>query len=208
MDGVEPKPVEMKLFDPIFSVLDEEVAHGSRLGPVKLDRVAPWRLVPVGEEVWRIKPEEVPFGTEVVVNDVEQYRDSALVRSLDKGLEVLGSSVARVRGVRKGSVVAPVPPAFEVADRHDLDGRDPEVREVVQFKGGSRKHALRRESADMEFVENDVVPFAAVPGFLPPVRARIYYLARSVDVVRLKARRRIGNALSARQSKHVTRACR
>ena len=147
----KPKPVEMKLLEPIFGVLDEEVAHGPRVRPVKLDRVAPGRLVPAGEEVGRIKPEEVPFGTEVVVNDVEQHRDSALVRSLDKGLEVLGSSVARVRGVGKGSVVAPVPPAFEVADRHDLDGRDPEVREVVQFKGGYRKHALRRESADMEF---------------------------------------------------------
>src|SRR5580692_11559594 len=55
----------------------------------------------------------------------------------------------------------------------------------------------------MEFVKHDLVPFAACPGFAPAVGARVDRLARAVDVVRLKARRGIGNALSARERKPV-----
>ena len=29
VDGVEAKPVQMKLLEPIFGILDEEVAHGA-----------------------------------------------------------------------------------------------------------------------------------------------------------------------------------
>ena len=188
----------MKLLDPIFGVLDEEVAHGPRVRSVELDRIAPRRLVPAGEEIGRVEREEIPLGTEVVVNDVEQHRDPALVRGLDESLEVVRSSVACVRSVRKGSVIAPVPAALEVADRHDLDGRHPEVREVVQLKSGARKRALGRKSADMEFVKHHVVPFAACPGLAPAICAWIDRLARTVDVVGLKARRRIWNALAAR----------
>ena len=78
VDGVEAQPVEMKLLKPIFGVLDEEIAHGARVGSVKLDRIAPGRLVPAREEIRRIEPKEIPLGTEVVVNDVKQHRDAAV----------------------------------------------------------------------------------------------------------------------------------
>src|ERR1700683_303743 len=55
----------------------------------------------------------------------------------------------------------------------------------------------------MELVKHDLVPFAACPGLAPAVGARVDRLARAVDVVRLKARRGIWNALSARECKHV-----
>ena len=203
VDRVEAQPVEMELLEPIFGVLDEKVAHGARVGSVKLDRVAPWRLVPAGEEFGRVEREEIPFGTEVVVNDVKQHCDPALMRRLDEGLEVFRSSVACVRSVRKGSVIAPIPAALEVADRHDLDGGHPEVREMIQLASGPRERALRGKSAEMEFVKNDVAPFAASPGLAPAIGAWIDRLARAVDVVRLKARRGIGNALSAREHKPI-----
>ena len=206
VDGVETKPVEMKLLNPIFGVLDEEVAHRPRVGSVELDRIAPGRFVSAGEEIGRVEGQEIPLGTEVVVNDVQQHCDPAFVRGLDESPEVVRSSVACVRSVKKGSVIAPVPAALEVADRHDLDGRHPEVREVVQLKSSAGKRALRRKSADMEFVKHHVVPFAACPGLAPAICAWVYGLARTVHVVGLKARRRIRNELAARQSEPVTRA--
>ena len=171
VDGVEAKPVQMKLLDPIFGVLDEEVAHGARVRPIKLDGIAPGRFVPAGEEIGRVEREEIPFRTEVVVNDVQQHCDPALVRRLDEGLEVFRSSVACVRSVRKGSVIAPIPAALEVADRHDLDGGHAEVREMIQLASGPRERALRGKSAQVEFVKNDVAPFAASPGFAPAIGA-------------------------------------
>src|ERR1700678_1775620 len=55
----------------------------------------------------------------------------------------------------------------------------------------------------MEFVKNDVAPLAACPCLAPAIGAWVYRLARAVDVVGLKARCGIGNALSARERKHV-----
>src|ERR1700722_10103282 len=55
----------------------------------------------------------------------------------------------------------------------------------------------------MEFVKHDLVPCAACPGLAPAVGAWVDRLARAVDVVRLKTRRWIGNALSTGQRKHV-----
>ena len=53
VDGVEAKPVEMKFLDPIFGVLGEEVADRAGVRSVKLDRIAPGRFVPAGEEIGR-----------------------------------------------------------------------------------------------------------------------------------------------------------
>src|SRR5262249_26384282 len=151
-----------------------EVAHRAGVGSVKLDRIAPRSLMPTGEKLRRIKGKEIPLRTEVAVNDVKQHRHAAVMRRFDKSLEVLRSSIACVRGIGKGSVVTPVPAALEVADRHDLNGGHPEAREVVQLKTCFRKRALRRESADMEFVEDDFVPSATLPGFLPAVSVGVY----------------------------------
>ena len=208
VDSVEAKPVEMKFLDPIFGVLDEEVAHRARVRPIKLDRIAPRGFVPAGEEIGRVEGQEIPFRTEVAVHDVKQHCDSALMRSLDESLEVFRSSVACVRSVRKGSVIAPIPSALEVADRHDLNGRHPEIREVVQLKRGSRERAFRGKSAKVEFVKHDVVPFPSSPGFSPAICAWVYRLARTVNIVRLKARSGIGDSLPARERKHITCALR
>ena len=50
---VEPQPVEMILLQPVERVLDHEVAHRPARGAVVIDRRAPWRLVPLGEEMRR-----------------------------------------------------------------------------------------------------------------------------------------------------------
>ena len=118
--------------------------------------------MPAGEEIGRVEREKIPFGAEMIVNDVKQHRDPARVRRLDEGLEVFRPSVACVWSVRKHSVIAPVPAALEVADRHDLDGGHAEVREMVQLASGARERALRRKSAEMKFIKDDVAPFAAL----------------------------------------------
>ena len=208
VDRVEAKPVEMKFLNPILGVLDEEVADRAGFRSIELDRIAPRRFVPAGEEIGRVEGQEIPFGAEVAVNDVKKHGDPALVCGLDKSLEVFRSSVACVRGIEQGAVVAPVPTALEVADRHDLEGSHPKVREVVQLKSGFRERAAGRKSADMEFVKHHVFPFPSWPRFTPLIRVRVHRLAWTMNVVGLKARCGIWNSLSARQRKHIACACR
>ena len=45
LDGVEPKPVEMELVDPVAGVLRKVLAHRFGVGPVEVQRVAPLVVV-------------------------------------------------------------------------------------------------------------------------------------------------------------------
>ena len=206
VDGVEAQSVEMEFLDPIFGVLDEEVAHRARIRAVEPDRVAPGGFMPAGEEIGRIERQKVPLGTEVVVDDVEQDRDPLPVSRLDEGFEILRPAIACIGSVGKRAVIAPVPAAAEIADRHDLDGCNAELSQMSELRCGSRERAFRRKSAEMELVKHDVVPFAARPGFPPAIGAGIDRLARAVDVVGLKPGRRVRNLAPARQREPIARA--
>src|SRR5690242_5037949 len=58
----------------------------------------------------------------------------------------------------------------------------------------------------MEFVKNDVVPLATVPGCPPRICAWVDRLARTVDIVGLKPGCRIGNQTTIRQREPVADA--
>ena len=187
--------------------MDGEVAHRRAVGAVVVDRRAPGRLVPVGEEAGGVGGQVVPVRPEVIVDDVEDDREAAGVGRLDEGLYVLGTAVAGVRRVGQHAVVAPIVAAREVADRHDLDGGDAETHEVVQPIDGGAERARGREAADVQLVEHGLVPGLAAPGLVaPPVRGRVDHLARAVDVLRLEARGGIGHQQAVGQPEAVERA--
>src|SRR5690349_8834322 len=48
---VQPKAVEVKLLDPVESIMNDKLAHGAAVGPVKIDCAAPRRLVAVGKSL-------------------------------------------------------------------------------------------------------------------------------------------------------------
>ena len=96
MHRVEPQAVEAKLVDPIERVLDDELPHRRRCRAVVIDRVAPGRLVTVGEKVAARRAQIVPVRAEVIVDDVEHHREAARVRRVDEGLEPLRAAVVRV----------------------------------------------------------------------------------------------------------------
>ena len=78
---VEAQTVEMKLADPVGSVLDHERAHRTGVGRVVADRVAP--LPRLAEERRREIAKKITDRSEVVVNDVEDHREAVLVRGVD-----------------------------------------------------------------------------------------------------------------------------
>ena len=76
--------------------------------------------------------EVVPLGAEVVVDDVQEDRQALGVAGVHQPLQAVRPAVAVLRRVGEHAVVAPVARARELADRHDLDGRDAQLAEVAQ----------------------------------------------------------------------------
>ena len=105
----------------------------------------------------------------MIVDHVEQNRDAAPVGRLDKRLEIFGPAIDRVGSVGVDPVIAPAPPAAEVGDRHDLDRCHAELDEMIELAGGGREDAFRREGADVQFIEHNVVPGPTRPVHAPAI---------------------------------------
>ena len=75
-DGDEAQAVEMKFFDPIARVADEELAHRPGIRAVEIDRRAPIGFVAAGEIIIGENGEIVSIRAEVIVNDVENDADA------------------------------------------------------------------------------------------------------------------------------------
>ena len=154
VEGVDPQPVDVEVAHPALGALQHPLAHRAGGGVVEVRRASPRRRVLVGE----VRAERVvgrrARRADVVVDDVEQHAHAGRVGGIDQAGEPVGSAVGRLRGARVHAVVAPAPPAGELADRHELDRGDAELgqaREVGDHRG---ERALRRERADVELVEH------------------------------------------------------
>ena len=158
MHGVEPQPVQMELLDPVERVLDDELAHRLAVLAVVIDGVAPGRLVALGEEARGVGGEVVPVGTKVIIDHVEEDHQPALVGGLDQRLEILRAAIAGIGRVGQDAVIAPVPPAGEIGDRHDLERGDAEPRQVIEPSDRGAEGAFLCEGADMELVDDRLVP--------------------------------------------------
>ena len=79
------------------------------------------------------------------------------------------------------AVVAPSKPSGEFGDRHQLDHRDAQARELRQFRGGGGEGPDTREGADVQFVDDLSLDRDAAPAIVGPFeRAGIHDLRRTV----------------------------
>ena len=138
-------------------------ARRSRVLAVDVDRGAPRRVVALGEERLGVRVQVVALGAEVVVDDVEEHAEAARVRRVDERLELVGRAVRALRRERQHAVVAPVARAGRLRERHQLDRGDAERGELVEPLRGRGVGALRRERADVQLVEHDLVPRPPAP---------------------------------------------
>ena len=117
--------------------------------------------------------------------------------AVDERAEVVGRAVGAARGVERGAVVAPVPPAGEVGDGHQFDGRHAEVAQVLQPLGGGAERPLRREGADVQLVKDEVALRDAAPLFIAPIeRRRVNDFGRPVHALGLEPRGRVGERVA------------
>ena len=119
------------------------------------------------------------------------------MRGVDQRAQVVRRAVGAGRRVEEHAVVAPVPAARKIRQRHDLDGRRPEVDQHVEFVDGRTERSLRREGSDVQFVDDQFVERNGGPfvGVLPGVLTAFHHLRWPVNSLRLIARHRIGKRL-------------
>jgi hypothetical protein len=82
--------------------------------------------VPVGEIVLAERPPVGAVRAEVVVDDVEHDAQTVAMGCVDEAAQLLGPAIGASGRPPIDAVIAPVPPAREVGDRHQLDRGDAE----------------------------------------------------------------------------------
>ncbi len=97
---VEAQPVEVVFLGPIAGIGEHEFANRPAVGPVKIDRLAPLVLVPVGEIAFGKAFQVIAVRAEMVVDDVEDDRHAERVGPIDEGAEIVGPEPVAHAGPR------------------------------------------------------------------------------------------------------------
>jgi hypothetical protein len=190
---VEAQAVEVELLDPVAGVGEKERAHGPAVRAVEVERLAPLRLVAVGEVVVRVLGEVVAVRAEVVVHDVEDHGQAIGVRVIHEPPRVVGRSVEARGREEVDAVVAPAELPGEIADRHDLDDGDPDLGQVAQFAARGLPRPLGGEGAHVHLVDHLPADTPALPPRVgPPIRRRVDHHRGPVRPLGLEARSGIG----------------
>ncbi len=182
---VEAKAVDVVVAHP-HALRSGSPTRGRR--PARSHRVAPERVVPVGE-VRAEGADRLGAGADVVVDDVEQDAEAGRVGGVDEAREPVRAAVGGVRRVGVDAVVAPAALAGEGGDGHQLDRGHAQLAQALEVRDHAVERALLRERPDVQLVDDEVVERDAVPrGVRPAEAARVDDLRRPADALRLEAR--------------------
>ena len=196
MHCVESEAVDAVLFQPVQGVVDKELTHVFAALAVEVDRSTPWGLVAVCEELRSIKREVVSLGAEVVVDDIEKDHEALRMRGLYEIFQILRGPVGALRGEWQHAIVAPVAPSRELRERHQLYRCHTEVHEIVELLLDPGECPLGSKGANVQLVEDDLLPLTSLPVLVPPDEGRgVHNPACAVHVIRLVAGGRIWHLL-------------
>src|SRR5258708_37771684 len=131
--------MERVLDQGVEGVLDEE---GSYRRLPEIDGGTPWSVDVAAEEVRRVAAEIVPVRPEVIVNDIEEHHQVALVRRVNQGLEIVRRAVGTIRCEGQHAVVTPVARSGKIVDRHEFDGGDADSSEAIEICVHTGKAAI------------------------------------------------------------------
>lgn len=155
VNRVQAQPIKTKVVNPLPDTLEHPVAHRLGVIAVEIERWSPRGRIAI-REVGTELVEVVALGAEMIENDVENHRDSPTVSRVDETLESLGSAIAVLGGKGVHAVITPAASAGKLRHRHDLDGIDPYIDEVIEPIDRCIEGAGVGERADVQFIENEV----------------------------------------------------
>ncbi len=158
-------------------------------------------------EIRTIFVEIVSLGTEVVIDDIETYRELLCVRGVDQLLKITRSSVAVLHRERENPVVAPVPPTGKLRNRHQFNRRYSKIFDPIEMRNESSKRAFLRERSDVQFVENGFAERDAFPRLICPLKCgRVNDLRSRVHATGLESRCRVRSGVARIEPVGVPRA--
>src|SRR5690606_11642665 len=121
---------------------------------------------------------------------------------INEALELIRRTVCRVWRVREDTIVSPSSVAGESGNRHELECRDTHPGELRQTRLERRVRAGLRDRADMQLVDDELLPRMTLPIVVLPLviqwihehagcmhafrietRCRIRYLDRIIDAI-------------------------
>ena len=125
--------------------------------PVDIEGASPGSRLVVPEIIGAEAREVISLWPHMVVDDVQDHRKPQHMRRVHERAQVVGPPIAPRRREQRDAVVAPVPVARKIGDRHELDGLGCPVppgppasgRGAAKraFRGGTSPRAARRWSA-------------------------------------------------------------
>src|SRR5919202_2256775 len=184
MGGVEPQAISVELVEPVLRVVEHEPANGCAVRAVVIDRLAPGRLIPIGEIVRAVCPQIVAVGTKVVVDDVEQHAQSKLMSGIDEAFEPVRATIRLGWRKQVDAVVAPVAAAWKFGHRQRLDRADAKCFQSRQLLDQTIKRTRWRRGPDVRLVDDQALDAYAAPGVVVPLeRVRIDDLRWPMDAL-------------------------
>src|SRR6266404_7288120 len=155
VNGVEPQHINMESFQPVESVFDEKAAYVIAFGSVKVQRRSPRRLVMLGK-IRTIFAQIIAFRSEVVVDDVQRHGEAPRMRGIHQQLQIARSSVTILDGKGIHAVIAPIPRARKLRDRHYLDSGYAKSGKTIEYGAQGIEGSFISEGPHMQFVKHAV----------------------------------------------------
>src|SRR5579863_2212012 len=85
VDRIEPQRIDVVLSQPVQRVVDEETPYLRALRTVEIDRGTPWRAITI-REIGAVLAQVVSFRTQMVIDDVQHYREPFVMTGVDEPL--------------------------------------------------------------------------------------------------------------------------
>src|SRR5579872_5559274 len=124
----------------------------------------------------------------MVVDNVENDCDAERMRAIDKALEISGPTIKPRRSKEVYPVITPAELARKLRDRHDFNTGDAKTGERCKLAGCRLPCALPSKGADMQLVDDELLPWQATPSHICPTKGvRVNDLGRAVWSVGLIA---------------------
>src|SRR6516165_10191750 len=130
--SVQAETVDMKFPDPVDWVLSKKASYGTSLSTIEIECRSPGGFVGRIKVPLGIHAHVVAVGSEVVVNHVQKDRQTGLMCGVHKFAQVLRRAVNARGRIDRDTVVTPVPVSREVRDRHQFNGSDPDLFEMLK----------------------------------------------------------------------------
>ena len=118
----------------------------------------------VGAEAFEI----IPFRSQVIVDHIEDYRETLSVACVNQPLQSIRPAVGFMRGEEVHSVIPPAPGSGKGVDGHKLHMGDSQVREVVQPVQHSVERPLRAERPHLQFIDDGRSQRRRLPACIGP----------------------------------------